>query len=280
MENITSSPTPLRLNLTQVRDLLVRFIRDEAGNAGFTKGVVGVSGGVDSAVSAALAAEALGKENVTGVLMPYRTSSPASAKDGAALLGRLGVKSETVDITPIVDGFLAMDDGMDRVRKGNLMARARMMVLYDISARDRAIVVGTSNKTEILLGYGTLHGDTACGINPIGDLYKTQIWDLAAELKVPEEILRKKPSADLWEGQTDEEELGFSYKQVDLLLYAMVDERRDERELEEMGFERNFIGIVSERIRRNQFKRRPPLIAKVSGRTVNVDFRYPRDWGI
>ena len=155
-----------------------------------------------------------------------------------------------------------------------------MIVLYDISARDGAMVVGTSNKTEILLGYGTLHGDTACGINPIGDLYKTQVWELAAALGVPGAIVEKKPTADLWEGQTDEEELGFSYKLVDRLLFRLVDEQRGEEEIVGMGFEKHFITKVKERIRLNQFKRRPPLIAKISRRTVNVDFRYPRDWGI
>lgn len=280
METTPSPETGLALNNDHLRRLLVAFIRDESRNAGFERAVVGVSGGVDSAVAVTLAAEALGKENVLGVLMPYSTSSPASAKDAAVLLAGLGVRSETADISKMVDAFLARDPKMDRVRKGNLMARARMIVLYDISARDRSMVVGTSNKTEILLGYGTLHGDTACGINPLGDLYKTQVWGLAAALGVPESIVGKKPTADLWDGQTDEEELGFSYKLVDRLLHRMVDEQRSEEELTGMGFEPHFIVKVREKIRANQFKRRLPLIAKVSTRTVNVDFRYPRDWGI
>jgi NAD+ synthase len=280
METPPSPENGLALDDGHVRRLLVSFIRDESRNAGFDRAVVGVSGGVDSAVAVTLAAEALGKENVLGVLMPYSSSSPASAKDASALLAGLGVRAESVDISPMVDAFLARDPAMDRVRKGNLMARARMIVLYDISGRDRAMVVGTSNKTEILLGYGTLHGDTACGINPIGDLYKTQVWALASALGVPPSIVEKKPTADLWEGQTDEEELGFSYKLVDRLLVRMVDERRGDEELASLGFEPHFIGKVREKIRANQFKRRPPLIAKVSTRTVNVDFRYPRDWGI
>jgi NAD+ synthase len=155
-----------------------------------------------------------------------------------------------------------------------------MIVLYDVSARDSALVIGTSNKTESLLGYGTLWGDVACAINPLGDLYKTQIWQLAEHLGVPKQLIEKKPSADLWAGQTDEGELGFSYRDVDRLLYAIVDERRTDAELLTMGFDEKFIHRVETMVRRNQFKRRPPLVAKISHRTVNVDFRYARDWGI
>jgi NAD+ synthase len=279
METTPAPGQGISLDSDLVRRILVDFIRDESRNAGFGRAVVGVSGGVDSAVSVTLAAEALGKENVLGVLMPYSGSSPESASDAAGLLARIGVKSETVDISPMVDAFIARDSGMDRLRKGNLMARARMIVLYDISARDRSIVVGTSNKTEILLGYGTLYGDTACGINPIGDLYKTQVWDLAAAIGVPGAIVGKKPTADLWAGQTDEDELGFSYNLADRLLFRMEDERLDEEKLVSMGFEKLFIEKVRERIRANQFKRRPPLIARVSDRTANAGFRQPRHRG-
>lgn len=263
-----------------VRRTLVEFIRDETRNAGFERAVVGVSGGVDSAVSVTLAAEALGKENVLGVLMPYSGSSPSSAADARALLAQIGVKSETVDISPMVDAFIARDPGMDRLRKGNLMARARMITLYDISARDRAIVIGTSNKTEILLGYGTLFGDTACGINPVGDLYKTQVWELAAAIGVPRAIVEKKPTADLWAGQTDEEELGFSYALADRLLARMVDEKRGEDELVGMGFDRAVVENIRARIRANEFKRRLPLVADVTGRRRRADSPDPMDWGI
>jgi len=249
-----------------IRRTLVDFIRTETRSAGFERAVVGVSGGVDSAVSVTLAAEALGKEKVLGVLMPYSGSSPASAADAKALLSQIGVKSETVDISPMVDAFIARDPSMDRLRKGNLMARARMITLYDISARDRAIVVGTSNKTEILLGYGTLFGDTACGINPVGDLYKTQVWALAAALGVPRAIIEKKPTADLWAGQTDEEELGFSYAVADSLLSNLVDGKRGDDELVSMGFAKELVAGVRERIRANEFKSRPPRIASVSAR--------------
>ncbi len=280
METTSIPKSGLSLNNDHIRQLLVRFVREESRNAGFERAVVGVSGGVDSAVAVTLAAEALGKENVLGVMLPYSSSSPASAADATGLLAQLGVRSETVDISPMVDAFIARDPGMDRLRKGNLMARARMIVLYDYSARDRAIVVGTSNKTEILLGYGTLFGDTACGINPIGDLYKTQVWELAAALGVPGAIVEKKPTADLWAGQTDEEELGFSYKLVDRLLFRMIDEQRNEEDLIALEFDKHFITKVRERIRVNQFKRRPPLIAKISNPNVDVDFRHTRDRGI
>jgi NAD+ synthase len=180
----------------------------------------------------------------------------------------------------MVDPFLESRGVTDRVRAGNVMARQRMIVLYDLSQRDKALVFGTSNKTELLLGYGTLFGDMACAINPLGDLYKTQVWQLARALELPPRVIEKKPSADLWAGQTDEGEMGFSYAEVDRLLYLMVDERRNDDELRTAGFADAFVQQVKGMVRRNQFKRRPPLIAKVSHRTVNVDFRYARDWGI
>ena len=279
METAGKSSNDLLLNAETVCQLLVSFIRDEITNAGFSKGVIGLSGGVDSTVAAYLAAEALGKKNVLGVLLPYATSSPESLRDAETVVQLIGIRRDLVEITTMVDAYIERIPGMDKVRKGNVMARQRMIVLYDISQREKALVIGTSNKTEILLGYGTLFGDTACAVNPLGDLYKTQVWQLAETLGVPKNIVEKKPSADLWQGQTDEEELGLSYRKVDQLLYYMVDERRNPAELMEMGFEKNFIGRVHQLIQRNQFKRRPPLIAKVSHRTVNVDFRYPRDWG-
>jgi NAD+ synthase len=270
----------LDLDVKVVKEMLVQFVNDETKTAGFHRGVIGVSGGVDSAVSATLTAAALGKVDTIGVLMPYRTSSPKSVDDAKILIDQLGIRSEVVDISDMVDAYCGAHNVTDRVRRGNVMARMRMIVLYDISAREEALVIGTSNKTEIMVGYGTLFGDTASAINPLGDLYKTQIWQLARHLGLPSTIVDKVPSADLWEGQSDEEELGCTYPQLDALLYHLIDERRNDDELKALGYDSAFVDRVKSLIRRNQFKRRPPLIAKVSYRTVNVDFRYVRDWGL
>jgi len=270
---------PLKLNMKIVEELLVRFLRDEIQKAGFTKAVVGLSGGVDSAVSATLAARALGKRNVVGVLLPYKSSNPQSSKDAMLVAKKLGIGAVTVSISEMVDVYCEAHKVRDRTRKGNIMARMRMIVLYDVSVKERALVVGTSNKTEIMLGYGTLFGDTACALNPLGDLYKTQIWQLAEALKIPDRIVKKAPSADLWIGQTDEGEMGLEYRKTDRLLYYMIDERRSDEELQRRGFDRRFVKKVRTMVQKNQFKRRPPVIAKVSYRTVNVDFRYARDWG-
>ncbi len=280
METTSKRGADLVLNTGLVRKLLVDFLRDEATRAGFERGVLGLSGGVDSAVALFLAAEAFGKANVLAVLMPYKTSNPSSQRDAEEAARKAGVATELVDISPMVDESLEALKTADRLRAGNIMARQRMIVLYDVSMRDRALVIGTSNKTELLLGYGTMFGDLASAINPLGDLFKTQVWQLAADLGVPKTIVEKKPSADLWEGQTDEGELGFSYKEVDRLLFQMVDQRRSDADLSAMGFNREFVSSVRSTIRKSQFKRRLPVIAKISTRTINVDFRYPRDWGI
>ncbi len=276
----TISGKELLLNPAFVRKMLVDFVKDQIHNAGFTKAVIGLSGGVDSAVSAYLAAEALGSENVFAVMMPYSSSSPESKADAESVVKELKVHSETVDITPMVDPFIVSQHIKDNVRRGNIMARMRMIVLYDRSLHYDALVVGTSNKTEIMLGYGTLFGDMACAVNPLGDLFKTQVWQLAETLGVSRKIIDKKPTADLWQDQTDEGELGFRYNDVDRLLYYMIDERRRDDELKAMGFERSFVAKIKKRVKQNQFKRRLPVVAKISQRTVNVDFRYVRDWGI
>jgi NAD+ synthase len=280
METSDRTSASLRLNPAHVEKLLVNFLRHETEKAGFHDGVLGLSGGVDSAVCAFLAAAALGPDHVHAVMMPYRTSAPQSRADAEQVVKQLGIHSEIRDISPMVDPLLSSADITDRVRAGNIMARERMIILYDVSHRERALVFGTGNKTELLLGYSTLFGDSACALNPLGDLYKTQVWQLAEHLGVPQGIIEKRPSADLWPGQTDEGELGFSYELVDQLLYLLVDERRSDQEILESGFDAEVLARVKNLVVRNQFKRLPPVIAKVSQRTINVDFRYPRDWGL
>jgi NAD+ synthase len=269
----------LAIDTAVVERILVGFLREEVRKVGFERVVIGLSGGVDSALSAALAVRALGPENVTPVLMPYRTSNPQSEADARAVADSLGINPEVVDISPQVDAYFERFPDAERGRRGNKMARERMAVLYDMSEAHRALVVGTSNKTELLLGYGTIHGDMAHAVNPLGDLYKTQVWALARHVGLPEQVIEKAPSADLWEGQSDEQELGFQYAVVDVLLYYLVDERCTRAELRAMGFEDAFLDEIGRRLRDSQYKRRPPLIAKLSVRTIDREFRYPRDWG-
>ena len=269
--------SPLRIDEVLVRKMLVLFIRDETIKAGLKRAVVGVSGGVDSAVTVALACEALGPQNVLGLFTPYRTSSEESRRHALELARKLGFALEEVPITAQVDAYFARRQDVHRVRLGNKMARERKSIEYDRSWPD-GIVLGTSNKTELLLGYGTQFGDMACGINPVGDLYKTQLREVATHLGIPEEIVRKPPTAELWEDQTDEGELGFTYAAADLVLYHMVDRRLRPAELVEHGFDEELVARIRELVRRNHYKRVMPLIAKLSLRTVGHDFLYPRDW--
>lgn len=281
-----SLPAPPELNAELAERVLVAFLREEIERTGLRRAVLGLSGGVDSALVVELAARALGPERVLAVAMPYRASSAASLELARASAAHASVRLETVEISAAADALFAAagvpDDPADataRMRRGNVLARLRMVALYDRSARDGALVLGTSNKTELLLGYGTQHGDMASALNPIGDLYKGQVYALARRLGVPDEILRRPPSADLWEGQTDEQELGASYDALDALLHRMVDRRYSRARLAELGFEEGFLDAVAERVRRSHFKRRPPLIAKLANRTINLDWRYARDWG-
>lgn len=272
--------TELTLDWDLCTKVLTGFIRSEVRRPGFGRVVVGISGGVDSSLSATLAALAMGPENVWGISMPYKSSSPEGLAHAKLIAERLGIHFLQIDITPQIDAYFAQFPDADRVRRGNKMARERMTILYDHSARLRALVLGTSNKTELLLGYGTLYGDMASALNPLGDLYKTQVRHLARHLQVPEEIVQKAPSADLWVGQTDEGELGFTYEAVDRLLYFMVDRRYEIPELLRLGFDESFVRAVSRKVQSSQYKRRPPVIAKISARTIDRDFRYPRDWGV
>ncbi len=269
----------LTINTELVRRILSGFIRTEITRVGMKRALVGLSGGVDSAVACYLAAEALGAKNVLAVRMPYKTSSADSLEHAQLVIDALGVQCVTVPITDMADGLIRQYKDMDNVRLGNVLARMRMIVLYDQSAIFNGLVVGTSNKTEILLGYSTLYGDSACAINPLGDLYKTQLRQLARAIGVPQVIVDKPPTADLWAGQTDEGELGFTYAEVDQLLYLLVDERYTPEECVQAGFAQKFVEAVVERIRRYQFKRIMPPVAKLSQRTVGYDFLYLRDWG-
>jgi NAD+ synthase len=269
----------LTINTDLARTILTKFIRSEINRAGFSKGVVGLSGGIDSALSCALAAEALGPENLLAIRMPYQASSPESLAHAELLIEQLGVQSKTIEITEIVDPLIRKMPPDAKIRQGNAMARARMIILYDQSEEFNGLVIGTGNKTELLLGYSTLWGDSASAINPIGDLYKTQVRQLGRAMKIPAEIINKAPSADLWSGQTDEEELGFTYEEVDKLLYLLVDHRYSPDECVEAGFDESFVRMVVNRVRRNQFKRMMPPIAKLTNRTIGYDFLYLRDWG-
>lgn len=273
-------PRPdLTINIDLARKILTGFIRSEITRTGFSRAVIGLSGGIDSALSCFLAAEAMGPENVLAIRMPYRTSSADSLEDAQRIIEITGVQSLTVPITPMVDPVFEQLPGLDNMRKGNIMARMRMIILYDQSSAFNGLVVGTSNKTEILLGYSTLYGDSANALNPIGDLYKTQLRQLSIAMGVPESVISKAPSADLWTGQTDEGELGFTYAEVDQLLFLLIDERYTPQECIEAGFAEPFVRTVVERVRRNHFKRILPPIAKLSNRTIGYDFLYLRDWG-
>jgi NAD+ synthase len=269
----------LTIHTELARKILTGFIHSEITRVGFKRAIVGLSGGLDSAVSCALAAEALGPKNVLALRLPYRSSSPDSLQDAELVAEKLGVSLETIEITPIVEPLLERDSRISNVRKGNILARARMIVLYDQSEVFGGLVVGTSNKTEILLGYTTLWGDMAAAINPLGDLYKTQVRQLAPALRVPDSVLYKPPSADLWAGQTDEGEMGLKYDEVDRLLYLLVDKRFSFQDCVEAGFSRAYVAKILNRVRKNQFKRLMPPIAKLSNRTIGYDFLYLRDWG-
>jgi len=221
----------------------------------------------------------LGAENVLAVRMPYKSSSAESLEHAQLLVDQYKVPCETIEITTMVEPLFLYDPEMTKQRKGNIMARERMVVLYDRSEAFRGLVIGTSNKTELLLGYSTLWGDMASAVNPVGDLYKTQLRQLSSAMGIPAVIVDKPPSADLWIGQTDENELGFTYEQVDKLLFLLVDQRYSTQECVEEGFDQSFVDAVMARMRRSQFKRMLPPIAKLSNRTIGYDFLYLRDWG-
>lgn len=277
---MTAPDADLAINTDLAAAALTSFIHDETTKFGIRKLVVGLSGGIDSALSAYLGARALGPENVLAVMMPYKTSSQESLTDARLVIDALGLPSTRLDVTEAADAFFARDPEMGRMRRGNVMARLRMITLYDQSeAWGPALVLGTSNKTESLVGYTTLFGDSAAAIQPIADLYKTQVRQLAAALGVPRPIVDKPPSADLWPGQTDEQEMGFTYQELDQVLFLLVDARRAVDEVIAHGWPAAFVREVWRRVARASYKRRMPPVAKVSLRAIEQDFLYPRDWG-
>jgi len=253
---------------------LINFLKDEVYKTSLTKAVMGLSGGIDSAVVAVLAKKAFG-DDLLCVMMPSQFSSKESISDAKELCKKFDLRYEIISIEPMLKAYI--NDSMNHLRIGNLSARLRMATLYDISAREKALVIGTSNKSELLLGYGTLFGDLASALNPIGDIYKSDIFKFAEFLGVPNSIISKPPSADLWENQKDEDDLGYTYEQIDKVLEKYVDERLSKKELLEIGFEEKLCDLVINKIYQNQFKRKPPVIAKVSSRSIEHDFLYPRD---
>ena len=253
----------LDLNLKDIHNELVEFLRENFKKVGFSKAVLGLSGGIDSALVAYLLRDALGKENVLAIMMPYKSSNPDSLNHAKLVVEDLKISAKTIEITDMIDAYFKNEKEASSLRMGNKMARERMSILFDYSSKENALVVGTSNKTEIYLGYSTQFGDSACALNPIGDLYKTNIWDLSRYLKIPNELIEKKPSADLWEGQTDEQEMGLTYKEADQVLYRMLEENKTVEEILAEGFNKDLVDNIVRRMNRSEYKRRMPLIAKI-----------------
>lgn len=251
------------LDLQKTHEILVNFLKENMSKAGFKKAVLGLSGGIDSALVAYLLRDALGAENVLAIMMPYKSSNPDSLMHAKMVVEDLKINSKVIEITDMIDAYFKNEPEATMLRKGNKMARERMSILFDYSAKEEALVIGTSNKTEMFLGYSTQFGDSACAINPIGGLYKSDVWALSKYLKVPQALIDKKPSADLWEGQTDEQEMGLTYKEADKILYALLEENASEEEIKNRGFNPDVIKNIVTRMKRSEYKRRMPLIAKL-----------------
>ncbi len=268
----------LTLNNDLVYPFLQHFLREEFRSSGFTEASIALSGGLDSALVLKLAVDSLGADHVHALFLPYTTSSAESRRDARVMFDFCDLPWQELDISPMADAYLTTQPGIDRLRAGNLMARLRMAVIFDQSKKENALVVGTSNKSELLVGYSTWYGDMACALMPIGDLYKTQVRSLALHIGLPEQIIAKPPSADLWAGQTDEGEIGVPYETLDEILYLLVDQRCSTDEIVAQGFDADLIERIRHKILASQFKRVAPPIAKMSQRTVGTDFLYPRDW--
>lgn len=250
-------------NLKNIHETLVNFLRENIYKTGLKKAVLGLSGGIDSALVAYLLRDALGAENVIAIMMPYKSSNPDSLAHAKLVVEDLKINAKTIEITDMIDAYFKNEKEATMLRKGNKMARERMSILFDYSAKEEALVIGTSNKTEIFLGYSTQFGDSACAMNPIGDLYKTEVWELSRYLKIPDVLIDKKPSADLWEGQTDEQEMGLTYKEADQILYRILEENKTEIEIINEGFNSEVVKNIFTRMNKSEYKRRMPLIAKL-----------------
>ncbi|MBI3961719.1 MAG: NAD+ synthase [Deinococcus sp.] len=269
---------PLALHLELTTTWLVEFLRDEVvRRRGFRRAVIGISGGVDSSLTAYLAAKALGPENVMGIRMPYRTSSPDSLAHAQLVVDALGIKSLTVDISPAVDGYLKLFPDADPRRRGNVMARTRMIVLFDQSMAFNALPLGTGNKSERLLGYYTWHADDSPPVNPLGDLFKTQVWALARHLGVPPVIVEKPATADLIQGQTDEGDFGITYYKADLILHYLLEGYSPER-ITEFGFTSGEILLVKGRLDSTHWKRSLPTSAMISQTAIGEYYLRPVDY--
>lgn len=268
----------MKINEPFVEKVLTAFIKEELGKRGFKKAILGLSGGLDSSVCAVLAARALGPKNVIGLRLPCGRGTGSDFEDAAEMARVSKIVERTIDISPMVDAYFRKHPTRERLLKGNKMARERMSILYDWSAREKALILGTSNKTELLIGYGTIHGDLACAINPMGDLYKTQVRALAVHLGIPERIRTKPPTAGLWAGQTDEKEIGLSYDELDAILELLVDDRQTPDEVVGRGWPKAKVARILDLVRRSEFKRQMPPIAKISARTIGHDFLYPCQW--